>query len=215
MRLRSDSFQAGHRIPAEFAFGRRGDAGEPCVLSSNRNPHLAWDGVPAGTRSFALWCVDPDVPSSADAVNQPGRTVPADLPRVRFTHWLIANLPGELREIAAASCSEGITPRGKRNPPGPPGSVQGRNDYTAWFAGDAEMEGQYLGYDGPCPPFNDALPHRYFFRLFALDVERLDLEPGFDAATLLRAMHGHVLAETALYGVYSLNPSLEPAGDRG
>jgi Raf kinase inhibitor-like YbhB/YbcL family protein len=70
------------------------------------------------------------------------------------------------------------------------------------------MAGDYLGYDGPCPPFNDSLPHRYFFRLFALDVERLPLPAGFSAAELQRAMHGHLLAEAALFGVYSLNPEL-------
>ena len=208
MKLHSDSFEHGKRIPAEFAFGRTGDAGEPCVLSANRNPHLAWSAAPAGTRSFALWCVDPDVPSRGDDVNQPGRSVPADLPRVDFTHWLLANVPATLSEIAAGSCSDGITPRGKQQPSGPAGSVQGLNDYTGWFAGDADMAGDYLGYDGPCPPFNDTLPHRYFFRLFALDVERLDLPERFTASDLMRAMHGHVLAEASLFGVYSLNPEV-------
>ena len=209
MKLRSDSFEQGKRIPAEFAFGRPGDSGEPCVLSANRNPHLAWSGAPAGTRSFALWCVDPDVPSRGDDVNQAGRTVPVELPRVDFTHWLLANLPASVGELAAGACSDGITPRGKRSPAGPEGSVQGRNDYTGWFAGDAEMGGDYLGYDGPCPPFNDALLHRYFFRLFALDIERLDLPAGFSAGELMRAMHGHVLAEASLFGSYSLNPDVK------
>jgi Raf kinase inhibitor-like YbhB/YbcL family protein len=208
MKLRSDSFDRGQRIPVEFAFGRRGDAGEPCVLSANRNPHLRWDEVPPGTRSFALWCVDPDVPSRGEDVNQPDRRVPADLPRVDFTHWLLANLPGDLREIAAGSCSDGISAGGKRSPAGPEGSVQGSNDYTGWFASDPQMAGDYLGYDGPCPPFNDSLAHRYFFRLFALDVERLPLPAGFSSAALQRAMHGHVLAEATWFGVYSLNPEL-------
>ena len=209
MKLRSDSFEPGKRIPTEFAFGRPGDQGEPCVLSANRNPHLAWSEAPDGTRSFALWCVDPDVPSRGDDVNQAGRTVPAALPRVDFSHWLMANIPAGVRNIEAGACSDGITPRGKRAPAGPDGSVQGRNDYTGWFAGDAEMGGDYLGYDGPCPPFNDALLHRYFFRLFALDVDRLDLSEGFSAGELLRAMHGHVLAEASLFGSYSLNPDVK------
>jgi Raf kinase inhibitor-like YbhB/YbcL family protein len=209
MKLRSDSFEHGKRIPAEFAFGRTGDGGEPCVLSANRNPHLAWDDAPAGTRSFALWCVDPDVPSRGDDVNQTDRSVPADLPRMDFTHWLLANMPATARSIAAGACSDGVTARGKTAPEGPTGSVQGKNDYTGWFAGDADMAGDYLGYDGPCPPFNDSIPHRYFFRLYALDVERLPLSAGFSAGELQQAMHGHVLGEATLFGVYSLNPAVK------
>lgn len=207
MKLRSDSFEQGQPIPAEFAFGQPGPD-TPCILSANRNPHLAWADVPEATRSFALICVDPDVPSRPDDVNQSGREVPADLPRVDFVHWLLANVPAATREIAAGSCSDGVAARGKQAPSGPAGSVQGKNDYTGWFAGDADMGGDYLGYDGPCPPFNDALVHRYLFRLFALDVERLELPAKFTMADLHRAMHGHVLAEAVHYGSYSLNPRL-------
>lgn len=207
MKLRSDSFEQGQPIPAEFAFGKPGPD-SPCILSDNRNPHLAWSEVPEGTRSFALICVDPDVPSKPDDVNQAGREVPADLPRVDFVHWLLANIPADAREIAAGSCSEGVTARGKQNPSGPAGSVQGKNDYTGWFAGDADMGGDYLGYDGPCPPFNDALLHRYLFRLFALDVATLELPAKFTMADLHRALHGHVLAEAVHYGTYTLNPRL-------
>ena len=208
MRLHSQSFAPGARIPAEFAFGRTGDAGEPCVLSANRSPQLGWDEVPAGTRSFALLCIDPDVPTKPDDVNQPDREVPADLPRCDFCHWAMADIPADCRELAAGACSDGITARGKRDPAGPAGSRQGLNDYTGWFAGDAEMGGDYLGYDGPCPPFNDALEHRYAFRLFALDVERLELPARFTAADVVRAMQGHVLAEAELVGRYTLNPRL-------
>ncbi|MFA5685052.1 MAG: YbhB/YbcL family Raf kinase inhibitor-like protein [Lysobacteraceae bacterium] len=208
MRLTSHSFANGAAIPAEFAFGRSGDAGEPCVLSANRNPHLAWDEAPAGTQSFLLVCIDPDAPSSAADVNQPDRTVPADLPRAEFCHWVLADIPADCREIAAGACSDGVTAGGKQQPAGPAGSRQGRNDYTGWFAGDADMKGEYLGYDGPCPPFNDSIAHRYFFRLYALDTDQLDLSEPFTLADALRAAQVHVLAEATLFGVYSLNPAL-------
>lgn len=208
MHLHSTSFEHRGRIPAEFAFGRTGDAGEPCVLAANRNPQLAWDDVPAGTRSFALLCIDTDAPSKPDDVNQPGREVPSDLPRVDFVHWALADIPADVRDIAAGSASDGVTARGKTAPAGPAGAVQGENDYTGWFAGDADMAGTYLGYDGPCPPFNDAREHRYFFRLFALDAASLGLPPRFTAADVLRAMHGHVLAEALVMGTYTLNPRL-------
>jgi Raf kinase inhibitor-like YbhB/YbcL family protein len=208
MQLRSDSFENGASIPAEFAFGKPGD---PVALSDNRNPHLAWKDAPAATRSFVLTCIDADVPSKPDDVNQAGREVPASLPRVEFVHWLMADVPRECGELAAGSCSDGITARGKHDPVGPPGSVQGKNDYTGWFAGDKDMAGDYLGYDGPCPPWNDAIVHRYRFHLFALDVASLGLKPGFDLAELREAMRGHVLAEASLGGSYTLNPRLRDA----
>lgn len=205
MQLRSDNFAGGQAIPSEFAFGK---AAAPFALSDNRSPHLAWKGVPEGTRSFVLTCIDPDVPSRGDDVNQAGRSVPANLPRVEFVHWLLANIPRECGELAAGACSDGVTARGKRSPVGPPGSVQGVNDFTGWFAGDPDMGGTYLGYDGPCPPWNDALLHHYHFVLSALDVAALSLAPGFDLPALRAAMAGHVLAEAELVGTYTLNPAV-------
>lgn len=208
MQLHSNSFEDGDRIPVEFAFGKRGDNGEACVLSDNRNPHLAWEGAPAATKSFALVCIDGDVPSVGDDVNQDGRTVPADLPRVDFAHWLMIDVPPTCTEIAAGACSDGITPRGKREPHGPAGSRQGRNDYTGWFASDADMAGDWFGYDGPCPPWNDALLHRYHFRVYALDVPRLDLPVMFDWRELQAALDGHILDQAEWVGTYSLNPAV-------
>ncbi len=208
MKISSQSFSHRGAIPAQFAFGRRGDAASPIALSDNHNPHLAWDDAPARTASFALWCVDPDVPSRGDDVNQAGRSVPADLPRVEFTHWIMVDIPASIREIAAGSLGRGVVARGKPAQPGPGGARQGLNDYTGWFAGDADMAGRYHGYDGPCPPFNDTIAHRYFFRLFALDVATLDLPEPFTAAQALAAMQGHVLDEALIFGSYSLNPAL-------
>ena len=204
MNLRSDNFENGQPIPARFAFGKRA---APFALSDNFSPHLAWNGAPEGTRGFVLTCIDIDVPSRGDDVNQAGRTVPADLPRVEFVHWLLANIPPECGELAEAACSDEVTPRGKRVPVGPPGSVQGVNDFTNWFAGDADMAGTYLGYDGPCPPWNDERLHHYHFILSAVDTP-LALAPGFDLTQLRAAMAGHVLAQAALVATYSLNPAV-------
>lgn len=207
MKLWSDSFTDGGRIPGECAFAVI-DPAQHVKLSSNRNPHLAWSGAPAGTRSYALICHDYDVPSRPDDVNQEGREIPASLPRVDFFHWTLVDIPAATGRIEAGSYSQAVTPRGKPGPAAVQGTRQGINDYTAWFSGDRDMEGDYFGYDGPCPPWNDALVHRYHFRLFALDVERLDLPEAFDAADLHRAMRGHVLDEASTYGTYTLNPAL-------
>ncbi|RDS81649.1 YbhB/YbcL family Raf kinase inhibitor-like protein [Dyella monticola] len=205
MQLRSDNFQHGTPIPPDLAFGK---PGHPVALSENLSPHLAWKGAPDGTRSFVLTCIDTDVPSKPDDVNKEGRLVPADLPRVEFVHWLMANIPSECGELAEGACSEEITPRGKKQPYGPPGSVQGVNSYTDWFSGDVQMDGTYLGYDGPCPPWNDSLVHHYHFRVYALDAPRLPLDQGFSLEELRAAMAGHVLAQAELTGTYSLNPSV-------
>ncbi|MCW4456122.1 YbhB/YbcL family Raf kinase inhibitor-like protein [Flavobacterium sp. MXW15] len=202
MELSSQSFQNGQPIAAAFA------AGDANGFAGNRNPQLAWSAVPEGTRSFALLCVDPDVPTVPELVGRDDVTIPRDQPRCDFSHWVMVDIPGDVREIAAGSCSDGFTVRGKQQPAGPAGSRQGSNDYTGWFAGNPDMAGDYLGYDGPYPPFNDERLHRYFFRLFALDVDRLELPPRFTAADVHRAMQGHVLAEAGIHGTYTLNPAL-------
>jgi len=202
MRIHSHSFRNGQPIPAEFA------AGMADGFAPNRNPHLAWDEVPDGTASFALLCIDPDVPTVAAMVGRADVEIPADQPRTDFIHWVMIDIPATVREIAAGSCSDGITPGGKRNPAGPAGARQGLNDYTGWFANDPQMAGDWRGYDGPYPPGNDLRVHRYFFRVFALDVMYLDVPERFSAANVLRAVQGHVLAEAAVHGTYSLHPAL-------
>lgn len=207
MQLMSSSFGHGQRIPAEFAFGVP-DPVEHLRLGANRNPDLRWSGVPSATRSLVLVCVDTDVPTRGDDVNQAGRVVPASLPRTDFYHWLMVDIPPTVQEIAAGTCSDGIVARGKRTPAGPAGARQGLNDYTTWFAGDAGMGGEYLGYDGPCPPWNDELLHHYHFVLYATDLDRCPVDGAFTAVQVRAAIAGHVLAEARLTGTYSLNPAV-------
>jgi Raf kinase inhibitor-like YbhB/YbcL family protein len=199
MQIVSDSFERGQRIPAGFAMGT------PDGFGGNRKPHLRWRAAPAATRSFALLCIDTDAPTDGALVADEATPIPVDHPRGDFVHWVMADIPADVHELAAGSCSDGVTARGKRSPGGPAGARHGLNDYTGWFAGDTDMGGDYLGYDGPYPPAHDLRLHRYFFRVFALDVARLDMPAKFTAADVFRAMHGHVLAEAATWGTYSLN----------
>ncbi|TXH77423.1 MAG: YbhB/YbcL family Raf kinase inhibitor-like protein [Lysobacteraceae bacterium] len=202
MRIVSDSFAHGQRIPAEFAMGT------PQGFGRNRNPHLRWEDPPVGVRSFVLMCIDTDAPTDGALVANPGAPIPVEHPRGDFVHWVMADIPADTDELAAGACSDGVTLGGKISPNGPIGERQGLNDYTGWFAGDAAMGGDYLGYDGPYPPAHDLRLHRYFFRLFALDVERLDLPAKFTVADVFRAMHGHTLSEAATYGTYTLHPEV-------
>jgi phosphatidylethanolamine-binding protein (PEBP) family uncharacterized protein len=119
------------------------------------------------------------------------------------------DVPLECRELGTGSCADGVVAHGRQNPFGPPGAKQGINDYTGWFANDADMKGDYYGYDGPCPPWNAEIPHRYTFTVFALDVARLPLEGRFDGHAARKAIQGHVLAQAAITGRYTLNPDVK------
>ena len=208
MKFTSSSFENNARIPGEFAFGVP-DAKTHVALSKNRNPAFAWSGAAAGTRSFALICHDYDVPSKGDDVNQEGRSIPPTLPRVDFYHWVLVDLRANSASVEAGEFSDGVTPRGKNGPEGPRGTRQGINDYTGWFASDKDMAGNYFGYDGPCPPWNDTIPHHYVFTLYALDLEKCPVTGIFKGPDVLAAIRGHVLAQAVLTGVYSLNPQVK------
>lgn len=101
-----------------------------------------------------------------------------DAPRGTWVHWLLYNLPAEAAELGS-----GVP----RLPELPSQARQGVND-----SGE-------VGYVGPCPPAGK--PHRYFFRLHALDTS-LNLPPGVSRADLEQAMAGHVLAIGTLMGTY-------------
>jgi len=101
-----------------------------------------------------------------------------DAPRGTFVHWVAFNLPASLRELAAGvSRTEALAD----------GTRQGTNGFGK------------LGYGGPSPP--PGKPHRYFFKLFALDT-LLDLRPGASQEQVQKAMQGHQLAEAHLMGTY-------------
>ena len=101
-----------------------------------------------------------------------------DAPMGTWVHWVIYNIPGTVQQL-----SEGVPARETLGD----GTRQGKNDFGK------------PGYGGPCPPRGK--PHRYFFRLYALD-DLLSLAPGLSKKALLRAIDGHVLAEAELYGTY-------------
>jgi hypothetical protein len=126
----------------------------------NTSPPLAWDGAPAETQSFALIMDDPDAQGGT------------------FTHWVLFDLPADMRALAT----------GVETSERPPvGGAQGGNDADG------------VGYTGPCPPPGD--PHGYRFTLYALDGS-LNLDPGARKQEVLSAMEGRVLAEAELVGMY-------------
>lgn len=204
MKVTSRSFQNDHQIPQCHAMGIPGKDGP--VFGPNKNPHFMWSDFPSETQSFAMICHDPDVPSKPDDVNKSDRFVPYDLPRVDFYHWVLVDIPKKITELAEGQDSDGIVAKGKAFGKVDYG-VRGVNSYTAWFGNDPDMGGDYGGYDGPWPPFNDERLHHYHFTVYALDVASLNLPARFEGPDALNAMTGHILDRGTFYGTYALNPN--------
>ena len=102
-----------------------------------------------------------------------------DAPMGTWDHWLIYNIPADSEGLSeAVPTDESLTD----------GSKQGLNSW------------EKKSYGGPCPPPGD--PHRYFFKLYALDT-MLTLTGDADKSTLENAMHEHILAEAQLMGTFS------------
>ncbi len=101
-----------------------------------------------------------------------------DAPLGTWNHWLLYDIPPSIRDLPENQ---------PRTAQLASGALQGKNDFGK------------VGYNGPCPP--PGKPHRYFFRLFALDA-KLNLKAGADRRTLDRAMHGHVIAEGEVMGTF-------------
>jgi Raf kinase inhibitor-like YbhB/YbcL family protein len=207
LKVESDSITPGERVPEGHSFGVPDGSGGAAAEGGNRSPHLRWSGHPDGTQSFAVIVHDPDVPADASDANQEGKTLPEDLERTDFTHWLLVDISPEVTELPEGAGSSEIVVGGK-----PPGEtehgVAGVNSYTDFLAGDPVMGGLYGNYDGPFPPFNDERLHHYHFTVYALDVPSLGLEGEFKLDDVRAALEGHVLDQGELVATYTLNEDL-------
>jgi Raf kinase inhibitor-like YbhB/YbcL family protein len=210
LKVTVDGAAPGKAIPDQYAFCVPAPQGH-VTFGANKNPKLSWSGAPKGTKSYAVIVVDPDVPSLPTNVNKEGKTIPTSLKRVPFYHWVLVDIPATVSAVDEGADSDKVTPHGK--PPGPaPIGLRGINDYTKWFASDAAMQGNYGGYDGPCPPWNDTIVHHYHFKVYALDVPRLKLGGMIDGPQALAAMKSHTLAKGEAVVTYALNPGLMKTG---
>ena len=118
------------------------------------------------------------------------------------------DLPAALREIAQGEFAKGFVQKGRSGPATLHGARHGLNDFTGWFASNPDMAGQYFGYDGPFPPFNDSLVHHYVFTVYALSVPKVAVDGAFTGAQVRAAIAPHVLAEASLTATYTLNARL-------
>lgn len=206
--LSSDSVRAGQPISERYAVATPTPDGKSEMAGADVSPHLRWSGEPEGTRSFALSVVDPDVPADSSRMGVEGLVLGEDEARVDFAHWIVVDIPAQVHEIPEGADPAGFVPRGKEPGPATFGGLTGQNGYTGLFAGNAELGGTYGGWDGPFPPWNDEVVHRYAFTVYAMDVPTLGLEPGFTLDGFRRALERHVLDSGELVATYTLNPRL-------
>jgi Raf kinase inhibitor-like YbhB/YbcL family protein len=148
IQVSSTAFQEGGMIPPQYTCD-----------GADVSPPLSWQSIPEGTRSIALIADDPDAPMGT------------------FVHWVLYDLPADVRELQEDVPDAKTLPNGAK---------QGANGFGR------------IGYGGPCPPSGT---HRYFFKVYALDTPT-NLPPGQKKAQLLRAMEGHILAQGQIMGKY-------------
>jgi Raf kinase inhibitor-like YbhB/YbcL family protein len=200
--VRVGGLTADGRLPASAAYcpPTPKDPGE-----YNISPSVSWSRGPRATRSYALIMTDLDVPKDLSLINKPGVALTAETPRVPFIHWVLIDIPPKITHLRRGEESAGFVPKG--NPIGPTDhGLRGANVYSHYYPKDSPLAGPRGGYDGPCPPHNDVIPHRYVTRVYALDVASLGLQGLFFGEDALRAMQGHVLATGEADAVYSVNP---------
>ncbi|HUF75902.1 MAG TPA: YbhB/YbcL family Raf kinase inhibitor-like protein [Longimicrobiales bacterium] len=172
--LTSPAFVESSVIPTRFT----GDG-------ENMSPPLEWSGAPAGTQSFALVLVDPDVPWGETVPVYGEMPAPGTQPADFFIHWIVTGIPATTTSLA-----EGASPGNM-----PAGTVEPMNSF-ALFGGEANQ------YGGPAPP-PGTKAHAYRFVLYALDVPSLEgVTEQSDYAAVTSAIAGHVLAATTLTGYF-------------
>ncbi|PVX24176.1 MAG: YbhB/YbcL family Raf kinase inhibitor-like protein [Candidatus Bathyarchaeum sp.] len=140
MKLMSKNFADKGSIPSEFTCDGK-----------NVSPHLVWENVPEGTKSFALTVTDPDAVGG-------------------WNHWLLYDIPKNVKEIE------------KNRKPAE--ALEVENDF-----------GKKV-YGGPCPPSGT---HRYFFTVYALDVEHLE---GVNKRNFLDRVEEHTIEKAEIIGLY-------------
>jgi len=204
--VRVDSIKRGGLIPTQYAFcvpAKAGHTGPGRDIS----PYISWSKGPAGTKSYAIIAFDPDVPSIRDNMNKEGVTVAASIPRMEFFHWVLVDIPANVHSLKMGEDSDQRTVHGKPQN-GAKVGLRGLNDYSKFTKSNPNLAGDYYGYDGPCPPWNDEIAHHYHFTVFALSVPSLGLSGGFTGPDARKAMEGKVLAKGELVGVYVQNPDV-------
>ena len=148
--------------------------------------------------------VDKDVPVDFTNASVEGKILPTDMKRQDFIHWAVIGISPDVTGLRTAA--------GKDTPSATSG-FPAVNDYVNFIKD--KPASTFLGYDGPCPPWNDALLHRYYFYVFALSKELTsadipNLKDGLmSAKEIPLAIAPYLLAKGSVMGTYTLNPALK------
>ncbi|MGB6938648.1 MAG: YbhB/YbcL family Raf kinase inhibitor-like protein [Xanthobacteraceae bacterium] len=206
LKVKVDSAKSGEMLANKYAFCAPAAQGHT-TAGSNINPSISWSKGPRGTKSYAVIIFDPQSPAEhREMMNKEGVTMTADIKRHDFFHWVLVDIPADVTSIKEGADSSARVLHGKPATPSAVG-VKGLNDYTKVTAANDAMKGQYYGYDGPCPPWNDDLVHDYHFTIYALSVKSLGLPKDFDAAAAQDAMKDKILAQGEQVVPYTQSPA--------
>jgi Raf kinase inhibitor-like YbhB/YbcL family protein len=206
LKVHVDTIKNGDMLANKYAFCAPAAQGHT-TGGGNINPSISWSKGPRGTKSYAIILYDPQSPAEhREMMNKDGVTMGADVKRHNFYHWVLVDIPKDVTSIKEGADSSARVVHGKPATPSAVG-VKGLNDYTKVTASNDAMKGQYYGYDGPCPPWNDDLVHNYHFTVYALSVPSLNLPKDFDAEAAQDAMKGKILAQGETVGLYTQNPA--------
>jgi ribose transport system ATP-binding protein len=140
--------------------------------TNRTSPALRWQGVPAGTLSFALSITDPDLPAEFN------------FPR-SFAHWMVHDIPGHVRELPEGASGSLAMPAG---------AAELHSDFTTF-----RIPGFGRGYGGPWPPDRQ---HRYVFTLYALKVPRVAIPPDADLTAFAAAILPVAIDQASFTAVY-------------
>jgi Raf kinase inhibitor-like YbhB/YbcL family protein len=206
LKVTVDSVKEGGMLANKYAFCAPAAQGHT-TAGQNINPSISWSKGPHGTKSYAIILHDTESPAEQrEKMNKEGMTLSEAVPRRNYYHWVLVDIPANITSIKEGADSNARILHGKPATPAPVG-VRGLNDYTKVTAQNDAMKGQYYGYDGPCPPWNDEKIHNYHFTVYALSVKSLNLPGGFDGLAALDAMKDKILTQGELLTQYTLNPA--------
>ncbi len=183
----SSSIQGDKPIPEKYAYCMRDGKGKT-MPAANTSPELAWHGIPTGTKDIAIVMYDADVPVDLADANKEGKVIPENAPRRIFYHWVLIGYP-----VIPSDIQEG---HNKRAIPGIPLF----NDYADLSPDKPKYN--FAGYDGPCPPFNDAKIHSYHFVVYALDAPIIKGQIN-KPQEVVEELEKHALAKGEIVGTFS------------
>ena len=167
--VKPDPYELLPRVPSFTVTSSDVTDGQPLkddqvAEHGNTSPQLSWDDVPEGTRSFTVTCFDPDAPTPSG-----------------FWHWVLVDLPADVRSLDAGVGAEGAALPGR--------AFMCRND------------GGAKAFMGAAPPAGDQV-HRYFFVVHAVREETLGVDSDASPAVVSFNLAFKTLGRAILHGTY-------------